>query len=136
MKKFVIYFIEVNGVKKYKTDSFFTMSDDAKFAKPHSYHDEDPDRFFKTLCYLPDKKEKDFFRKRVDKLVTLQGGLFGLQVIQNGGTASFLYTVPQPIELSDPVYFKIIDDVSPDGIINITDYKIIDRNNKINDIIN
>ena len=117
-----IYFIEINGIKYYKTDSFWSMSENYTHAKRHTDSSYDQDRFFKSLIDVlnPYTMLGSFYKGDVQKCV---GGLYGYQHILCEG------------ELSDPFYLRVIDSILENGQVEWSDAKVTFRDKLIDDII-
>jgi len=130
----VVYFIETNGRRYYKCDTFWTMSSNKTDAKVHGDSLENQEYFFETLCGLLTlvKKSVKDSKKLKESYDFFEGGIYGYQVIEGNFTG---YSVDADQEISDPIYLKVIDSVSGDGKYTTCDYKKYDRINKLNKIL-
>ena len=121
-----IYFLELNGEKLFKCDTFWSMSRDPYRAKLHSDSKHDITRFFESLLYmlndsLKNNPEKNFI-----------GSIFGYQTYNDDQTTDVLIKngeIPNNV-----VYLNIIDKLSPNSN-EWTDFKSVNRDNKIKSII-
>jgi hypothetical protein len=114
-----IYFIESEGIKYYKTDTFWGKSTDFKRAKYHNddQHDQDPIIYImlnwdsKNLL-LPDKPNNFY-----------NNSIYGYQTLNDLG------------EITSTVNVKIINYDESDKLFKCSDYKQSIREDKINKII-
>ncbi len=115
MSQRIVYFIEKDNVRKYKCDTFWTMSEKIENAKIHS--DGDHERFFQsyldTLIILRNRKNTHEHIK--EKVI---GEIFGYCILDENNF---------PISVN---YLKIITDIIGLDEIKFDDYKKILRNNK------
>jgi hypothetical protein len=113
-----IYFVESNGVKYYKTDTFWTKSKDYTHAKSHNDSEYDITRFFESLLHYPNNPNRS---SEFDFVGFYDNSLYGYQTIDDSNVIMTHYV-------------KIIK--YEDGKFIGIDYKQINRDNKINDILN
>lgn len=132
-----LYFIEAtDGTKYYKCDTFWSKSHKRTHAKIHEDTQYDKDRFFTSLIYgfKPYKGEElsdeDYtvFKKYV-------GGLYGYQTIIDEVTPETQFTIKEDTNISEPVYLRQIVSIDRKGEVDSIDYKVINRDLKINSII-
>lgn len=129
----VIYFIEKDGVKSYKADSFWSTTQKVEYAKTHSDSEDDQKRLFESyLSSMCIAKEGG-----VDFIMSKQGLIYGFDIIDNG------------IKILETKYLKIISKIEIIGEkkrhlgslskfnlnLEIEDYKSFIRNGKINNIL-
>ena len=130
-----IYFIEIEGVKYYKTDTFWTKSSDFTNAKIHEDTSYDKNRFFNSLITglkpLSDELLEDEDWVNVQRFI---GSIYGYQTILS--ESSVFLPLSRDVILSKPFYLKKIDSVNRKGEVEWTDYMVINRDNLINDILN
>src|ERR1035437_9883959 len=129
-----VYFIELNnGIKYYKTDSFWSKNPEAKYAKLHT--DEDSKKFLESYLYTlqwileNEKKDGGFEEYRIKNI----NSLYGYQIFdpdQIDSKNNFILK-ENPV-LSQPFYISIISDIKEDGTVIIEDYKKIIREEKLN----
>ena len=136
----VIFFIEkITGEREYKLDSFWSRSIDYKKSKIHS-SESDSQRFFESLCY----GFKPYFSKatgnkiqNIDKIKELRDNYinskYGYQLVLSDKNINYL---EEGIEVSDPIYTKVITDILDDYTVISEDYTIYNRDNKIDEILN
>lgn len=132
--KNAIYFIESKGVKLYKCDTFWSKSTKVTNAKIHDNSEYDQKRFFDSLTYgfkpwkedvWDDKAYKDL-KDRYD------GSVYGYQIIESSVNG---FTLPEDCKLSEPIYLRKITSFNEKGEFDSIDYKVIIRDDKINQII-
>ena len=132
-----IYFIEVDGIKQYKCDTFWSKSPEVRHAKIHDDSKHDQDRFFKSLCDgfkpwgTPELLDSEFetFRK-------YEGSLYGYQEVLKVDDEFNGYSLLDGYELSEPKYIIQIKSISRKGEVESFDYKtMIERDLKIEKII-
>lgn len=124
-----VYFIEKDGVKHYKCDTFWSTSANQKNAKIHSDSIYDQDRFFESATYPISKinenteeKTKDFF----------DNSIYGYQSFDDDALLNE-YSIKEDYNLPDPTYLKLIK-FTENGF-DVIDYKQILREEKINTIM-
>ncbi len=134
--KRAIYFIERDGIKYYKCDTFWSKSDKTTNAKIHDDSDHDKNRFFTSLCsgFKPWNTE-ELNDKDYNIIKNYEGGFYGYQTILDDITKETTFTLSESSNLSDPIYLRQIISISKNGTVDSIDYKVIDRDNKINSII-
>jgi hypothetical protein len=119
-----IYFIKKkNGNILYKTDTFWSTSELFTHAKMHDDSVHDQERFFDGLEYKLKRRYATDSEEYTDSI-------FGYQIVT--GTGNFC-----PGEgdiLSNPIYLRKILSISDDRVESV-DYRVSNRNEKINDII-
>ena len=121
-----VYFIEKQGIKYYKTDSFWSKSKEIKNAKRHGDSEYDQDRFFEALCYnLKPYKSEEWDDENYLKILEYKDSIYGYQTI-----------IDPECSIVDTVYLKVIEDTSKTGEVSSTSYKIKNREDKINKLIN
>ncbi len=132
MSKNAIFFIEKDGVKKYKTDTFWSKDTNPMYAKLH--HTDDVDRFLKGYLY----SIESYAERHNDEFVKIKneykGIKYGYQTFEDDQKQS-TYTLKENPILSEPVYCFIIEDIDDNGVCKLLDYKVIERDIKINEII-
>jgi hypothetical protein len=128
-----IYFIEKDGVKSYKADSFWSTTKKVEYAKTHTDSVDDQKRFFESyLSSMCISKEGD-----TDFIMSRQGLIYGFDIIDNG------YNILETIYLKIISKIEIIDEkkghlgsLSKFNLnLEIEDYKLFIRNEKINNIL-
>ena len=130
-----IYFIEIEGVKYYKTDTFWSKSKDFKHAKIHSDSNNDQERFFDPLIYqLKPRQKPEHDEDEWNKLQKWIGSLYGFQRVIKDDESNG-WTLSEHALLSEPVYLRIIDTISKSGIVESIDAKVVMRDKLIDDII-
>ena len=132
-----IYFIEIDGEKYYKCDTFWSKSRDKKHAKIHNDEQYDQDRFFTSLIggfkpYNTSELSDDEFQK----MKRYEGGLYGYQTILDEPTKETAWSLLEESKLSDPIYLRQITSISKEGKTDSIDYKVVNRDIKIDNIIN
>lgn len=142
MEKQAVYFIEVDGEKHYKCDTFWSKSTNLKNAKIHNDSDYDKNRFFESLCYSikPNSDNEKYFDltdERYNHVKKFEGGIYGYQVVGKEIDQDYYYgRSSSEIKASEPVYLKIIEKIPQVGRLEVIDYKVIDRERKIKEITN
>ena len=130
-----IYFIEIQGTKYYKTDSFWSKSKDFTDAKIHDDGKNDKERFFTSLISgLKPYKIEEHDDEDWVKIQRWNGSLYGYQTILSD--IKDRWTLAEDTILSKPFYLKRIDSVSRKGETEWSDAIVIKRDNLINDILN
>ena len=130
-----IFFVEIEGIRFYKTDTFWSKSKDFTNAKVHTDSEDDKRRFFAPLIErLKPYKKFEHSDDEFDKIKKWIGALYGYQKVIK--EVSDGWTLSKDSELSDPVYLRIIDSVNKFGDVDSSDAKIVIRNRLINDIFN
>jgi len=126
-----VYFIEKNGVKYYKCDTFWSKSDKIENAKIHNDSENDQERFLKSLLYSLDRGD---VRGDVseDIINFFQDTKYGYRKFKESEVDGF--SLKKDAQISEPIYLKYITNVSKDGY-DIIDYKQILRDEKINKIM-
>lgn len=132
-----VYFVEIDGEKHYKCDTFWSKSKNKKHAKIHNDEQYDQERFFTSLIggFKP-YNTKELSDDEFEKMKRYEGSLYGYQTILDEYTPETHYTLLEESNLSDPIYLRQIISISRDGITDSIDYKVINRDLKINKIIN
>lgn len=132
-----VYFVEIDGEKHYKCDTFWSKSKNKKHAKIHNDEQYDQERFFTSLIggFKP-YSTKELSDDEFEKMKRYEGSLYGYQTILDEYTPETHYTLLEESNLSDPIYLRQIISISRDGITDSIDYKVINRDLKINKIIN
>jgi len=131
-----IYFVEIEGIKYYKTDSFWSKSKDFTHAKIHDDSRNDKDRFFTGLIggvkpyNMEEHDEEDWV-----KIQRWNGSLYGYQTVISDGKSD-RWTLAEDAVLSKPFYLKRIDSVSRTGEVEWSDAIVVLRDQKIDDILN
>lgn len=129
-----IYFLEKNNIKYYKCDTFWSKSKDRQRAKIHDDSKYDQDRFFdsamSTLKRIGDhnNEEKDSIKN------FFEGCIYGYQNFEDDQLKND-FSLKEDSEVSEPVYLKVIQNITDDGAFEVIDYKQILRDEKINKII-
>ena len=119
-----IYFLKnKDGVLLYKTDTFWSTSESYRHAKMHDDSVRDQERFFDGLCYK-------LVRRYASDSEKYTNSIFGYQTVTGTG----VYCPNEGDTLSEPIYLRKILSISNDEVESI-DYKIDNRNIKIDDII-
>lgn len=122
-----VYFIEKNGVKYYKCDTFWSKSDKIENAKIHNDSENDQERFLKSLLYSLDRGDVS-----EDIINFFQDTKYGYRKFKGSEVDGF--SLKKDAQISEPIYLKYITNVSKDGY-DIIDYKQILRDEKINKIM-
>lgn len=101
-----IYFVEIDGEKYYKCDTFWSKSKDKKHAKIHNDDQYDQERFFTSLIsgFKP-YNTKELSDDEFEKMKRYEGSLYGYQKILDEYTPETHYTLLEESNLSDPDYF-------------------------------
>jgi hypothetical protein len=135
----VIFFIEKStGERLYKSDSFWSMSKNHMNAKIHS-SENDKLIFFESLCYnfrpydRNDNLEPWLLFEKLKDVRTYIGSKYGYQKVL---TDKHIYNLEKGIEISEPIYYKIITDILDDFTVISEDYIIYNRDTKIGEILN
>lgn len=129
-----IYFIEKDGIKYYKCDTFWSKSEDRKNAKIHNDSKHDQDRFFDSSLYSLEKimtyneEERDSIKR------FFEGAIYGYQTFKDDQLQN-QFSLKEDSEISETVYLKMIQNIKDDGSFEVIDYKQILRDEKINKII-
>jgi hypothetical protein len=116
-----IYFIESNGVKYYKADTFWSKSKDQLHAKEHNDSQHDQERFLESLLYfhnIADKSKDDL----VKIIEFYDNSIYGYQTLDDNKTILNTYHI-KLIQFDDEKFIT-------------SDYKQTLRQEKINKIIN
>lgn len=132
MNKNAIFFVEKDGVKKYKADTFWSKTVDPMYAKLH--HTDDVDRFLKGYLYSIESyasRNNDEFIKIKDEY---KGIKYGYQTFEEDQKVDICSLKENPT-LSEPVYCFLIENIDDNGVCELLDYKVIERDIKINEII-
>lgn len=133
----VLYFIEKDGVRRYKTDSFWSKSVKLEYAKIHSDSISDQVSYFKSLCMditcLEEYMKPDEQERKLELYDGYEGALYGYQKILSKRTGIYL---DPDCKLGDPVYLNVILDVTHDGKFRTLDYKSYLRNVKLKSVLN
>lgn len=129
-----VYFVEIDGERYYKCDTFWSKSKDKKHAKIHNDEQYDQERFFSSLIggFKP-YNTKELSDDDFEKMKRYEGGLYGYQTISDD---EVYFTLLDSSILSDPIYLRQIVSISKKGETDSIDYKVINRDLKINEIIN
>jgi hypothetical protein len=132
-----IFFIEIEGVKYYKADSFWSKSKNFTHAKIHTDCKDDKDRFFKSLVsgLKPYPSGTEWDDEDWVKIQRWQGSLYGYQTVVSEGKSD-RWTLSEDSVLSKPYYLKRIDTVDRKGEVEFSDAVVVLRDQKINEIIN
>ena len=132
-----IYFIEIEGVKYYKTDSFWSKNKDFTHAKIHTDSKDDKQRFFTSLIsglkpYPTGTAEWD--DEDWIKIQRWKGSLYGYQTVVSEGESD-RWTLSEDSILSEPKYLKRIDSVTKTGEIEFSDEIVLNRDKKIDELL-
>lgn len=131
-----VYFIEIEGVKYYKTDSFWSKSKDFTHAKIHDDSQSDRERFFMSLLSglkpRTDGVHNDEDWKKVQRWI---GSLYGYQTVVSEGNSD-RWTLSEDTILSKPYYVKRIDSIDRSGKAEFSDAIVVFRDKKIDNILN
>ena len=152
-----VYFIEKNGVKYYKCDTFWSKSNKIENAKIHNDSQYDQERFLYSLLDSLDQ-QLNYVRKTVDLFISdkvralleefkndpsdgvnesivnfFQNTIYGYQTFKLSEVEGF--SLKKDAKISDTIYLKYITNVSKEGYYDIIDYKQILRDEKINKIM-
>lgn len=128
-----VYFMEKNGVKHYKCDTFWSMSTNQKNAKIHDDSIYDQNRFFDVITYRLNKVNEELDLEKAKEIINFyNGSIYGLQTFEDDALSN-QFSLKEDYKLSDPIYLKIIT-ITDDGF-DVTDYKQILREEKINIIM-
>jgi hypothetical protein len=118
-----IYFIESKGTKYYKTDTFWSKSIEHKYAKVHDDSQYDIERFFTSLLGYWNRNKEKLTSDELSGIVDFyDNSIYGYQLINDSR---------EPIETHS---IKLIR--YHEGDLISDDYKSINRDNKIDDILN
>jgi hypothetical protein len=131
-----VYFVEIEGVRYYKTDSFWSKSKKFTDAKIHDDGKSDKERFFVSLCsgFKPFKKDEHPEDEYNDWILKYSGSLYGYQTVKSDGNSD-RFSLSEDAQLSDPIYLRRIDSISRSGIVESSDAIQILRDEKIDQII-
>ena len=137
-----VYFVEIEGIKYYKIDSFWSKSKDFTHAKIHDDSKNDKDRFFTSLISgLKPYKVEEHDDEDWVKIQRWNGSLYGYQTVLSEGksdrwTAQMHFRLSEDTTLSNPFYLRRIDSVSRKGEVEWSDAIVVMRDKLINDILN
>ncbi len=133
-----VYFIEVDGIKYYKCDTFWSKSSKQIHAKIHDDSEYDQKRFFDSLIYgFKPYKEKEWKDEDYPSIKKYENSLYGYQTILDEESKETAFTLKEDSNLSEPIYLIKIETISKSGEVESYDYrKVINRETKINQIIN
>ena len=135
-----IYFIERDGVRYYKCDTFWSKSKKIENAKIHTDSEHDQERFLKSLLYPLENRKEDvggfIVTARVNPIENLikqfQDTKYGYQTFTNSEISGL--SLKESAKVSEPIYLKYITNVKKDSY-DIIDYKQILRDEKIDKIM-
>lgn len=131
-----IYFIETKeGRRLYKTDTFWSKSDNIEDAKIHNDSIEDQKRFLVSLDSLIrmtiTDEDFDFFQSRY------VGGKYGYQILLEKENKSEIMWNPKPdTKVSDPIYLTEIHSMDRNGKMNYLEIEAYKRDKQIDKILN
>ena len=114
-----IYFIETNGIKYYKTDTFWSKSKEYKYAKMHNDSEDDQERFLDSLLFGTTRFNKDEMEKYKD---FYDKSIYGYQTIING-------------EIIETFNLNYIEYNKDENMFIRHNKKVIDRDEKIKSIL-
>jgi len=127
-------FLKKEGTKLYKTDSFWSKSDNIEHAKIHNDSLEDQKRFLVALDSLRhmDFSDKDFeyFQNRY------VGGRYGYQTILEKETEETRWSLKSDTKLSAPIYLTEIYSLDRNGKMNYLEIEAYKRDKQIGKILN
>ena len=115
-----VYFIEKDGVKYYKCDTFWSKSTDITNAKIHD--DSRVEDFLKSLIY----------GLKIDVDNVINGSIYGYQTFDESQLDS-PYSLKKDPEILHTYYIKKLF-LNSNGVWEFMDYKEILRNDKIDKI--
>lgn len=125
-----IYFVEKDGVRKYKCDTFWTLSTDIRNAKIHTI-DRD---FFNGYCgyiRISCSSEGSNLEEKRDRFI---GTIFGYSTFDDDQLEN-PYRLKKEANISGSKFLRIITGISNKYEVISEDYRFIERDRKINGII-
>ncbi len=126
-----IYFIEREGVRYYKCDTFWSKSKKIENAKIHTDSEHDQERFLKSLLYPLENRKEDV--NPIENLIKqFQDTKYGYQTFTNSEISGL--SLKESAKVSEPIYLKYITNIKKDSY-DIIDYKQILRDEKIDKIM-
>jgi len=126
-----IYFIEREGVRYYKCDTFWSKSKNIENAKIHTDSEHDQERFLKSLLYPLENRKEDV--NPIENLIKqFQDTKYGYQTFTNSEISGL--SLKESAKVSEPIYLKYITNIKKDSY-DIIDYKQILRDEKIDKIM-
>ena len=137
-----IYFIETKeGRRLYKTDTFWSKSDNIEDAKIHNDSIEDQKRFLvslDSLIHMDPITDEDFefFQSRY------VGGKYGYQIIsdepilEKENKSEIMWNPKPDTKVSDPIYLTEIHSMDRNGKMNYLEIEAYKRDKQIDKILN
>jgi hypothetical protein len=126
-----IYFIEREGIRYYKCDTFWSKSKKIENAKIHTDSEHDQERFLKSLLYPLENRKEDV--NPIENLIKqFQDTKYGYQTFTNSEISGL--SLKESAKVSEPIYLKYITNIKKDSY-DIIDYKQILRDEKIDKIM-
>lgn len=128
-----IYFIEINGVKHYKLDTLWSKSIDITHSKVYGSIEES---LLKSFLYVLTHMYDNYPLRYDEAYNCHNGALLGYQTIDENQlhTDNKYILVDNPIILDSAYLFYLTS--KKDGTNYLTDYKKINRENKLKNILN
>lgn len=132
MENQIVYFIEKNGIKRYKCDTAWTLSENPEHAKVHT---PDHERLFgsylSTMKFFADVNDQDLEYLK-NKII---GNILGYSTFSEDQLKNKV-SLKKGCIFMNTRYLYIITDVQELDKIIYEDYRITDRDNKIKSITN
>ena len=137
-----IYFIEIEGIKYYKCDTFWSKS--ANFCNAKLHDDTRVEDFIRSYNYnfehtgkklhdLPNSRNSEDYENFRNQCIKNIGALFGYQTFDDSEKEND-YVLKKDAILNEPKYFYRISDIDDMGNVTIEDYRKIERDKKIDKI--